>query len=79
MLALLLGRLGSRSAPRLSDLRDSGAVEQDADVVMLLHKQAEDDDKVLVGVGKNRQGPKTGLALTFDGPRMTFLEPTRPY
>lgn len=67
---------GQESAPRLSDLRDSGAVEQDADVVMLLHKQREDDDRVLVGVGKNRQGPKSGLSLTFDGPRMTFLEPT---
>lgn len=66
---------GQESAPRLSDLRDSGAVEQDADVVMLLHKQRDEDDRVLVGVGKNRQGPKSGLSLTFDGPRMTFLEP----
>jgi replicative DNA helicase len=51
--------------PALSDLRESGSIEQDADVVILLHRdmEAKDDasDVMLMFIGKNRQGP-TGLA-----------------
>lgn len=51
-------------APRLSDLRDSGAVEQDADGVLLIHKPIEPEDEYApvpmeVTVAKNRHG-KTG-------------------
>ena len=57
--------------PRLADLRESGAVEQDADMVLLLHRpsyyaqDSEEPDEILVA--KNRRGP-TGTALCrFDG------------
>lgn len=58
----LEGRQGQ--APRLSDLRDSGAVEQDADGVLLIHKPIEPEDEYApvpmeVTVAKNRHG-KTG-------------------
>lgn len=51
-------------APRLSDLRDSGAVEQDADGVLLIHKPMDTEDDyspipMEVTVAKNRHG-KTG-------------------
>ena len=55
--------------PMLSDLRESGAVEQDADVVILLHREIMGDEKNQLGmlVAKNRHGA-TGLAeLSFWG------------
>jgi len=54
--------------PRLSDLRDSGAIEQDADTVILLWQARElSADKGLIGceLAKNRQGATTALALDF--------------
>jgi replicative DNA helicase len=48
--------------PLLSDLRESGSLEQDADVVMLLHRpeehETEDSALVEVIVAKSRAGPK---------------------
>lgn len=65
--------------PRLSDLRDSGSIEQDADVVMFLHKERNED-----GVGrsqitdvlieKHRNGATGHCQLFFDADRTTFLE-----
>jgi len=55
--------------PMLSDLRESGAVEQDADVVILLHREIMGDkrDEMSMLVAKNRHGA-TGLAeLSFWG------------
>ncbi len=68
---------GVDSPPRLSDLRDSGAVEQDADVVFLLHRSDPQSEDVKVLVGKNRQGPMDAFPLTFDGARMRMTEPSR--
>jgi replicative DNA helicase len=62
------GPEGEKRAPRPSDLRESGAVEQDADVVILLHRDEEDDAGTLhVGVGKNRHGPKGAFTLQWQG------------
>ncbi len=65
--------------PRLSDLRDSGSIEQDADVVMFLHKERNED-----GVGrsqvtdvlieKHRNGAVGFCQLFFDDARTTFLD-----
>jgi replicative DNA helicase len=60
--------------PRLSDLRESGSIEQDADVVLLLAKDKESDDKSSVPSGtrkveliiaKQRNGPVGSVNLTF--------------
>ena len=62
--------------PKLSDLRDSGAIEQDADVVMLLRRphmiQAQKDDEELkniayVDVAKHRNGETGEVKMRFDG------------
>lgn len=65
--------------PRLSDLRDSGSIEQDADVVMFIHREdrykdhAERDNIAEILIEKHRNGP-TGVAqLKFDGAHTTFL------
>ena len=42
--------------PMLSDLRDSGSIEQDADSVMFLHRNPEETQKVQVVIAKNRHG-----------------------
>jgi replicative DNA helicase len=60
-----------RRAPSLGDLRESGSIEQDADVVILLQRALEEDDKpgdrLNVYVAKNRHG-KTGMrTLLFEG------------
>lgn len=55
--------------PRISDLRESGAVEQDADVVILLHRelQGPTSGEMLMGVAKNRQGRTGKVELDFYG------------
>lgn len=51
--------------PRLSDLRESGAIEQDADVVILLHHPAEGDVDLVVA--KNRTGPQAVVSQRWAG------------
>jgi len=70
--------------PRLSDLRESGAIEQDADVVGLLYKPnaGEDDDNVTAEepeglpvnllIAKQRNGPTGDVNLTFLKPYTRF-------
>jgi len=65
--------------PRLSDLRDSGSIEQDADVVMFIHrddKRNPDSDKPNIAeilVEKHRNGPTGKAELYFDEKRTSFL------
>jgi replicative DNA helicase len=62
------GPEGETRAPRPSDLRESGAIEQDADVIMLMHRDAEKDPGTLaIGLGKNRNGPISGFQLDWQG------------
>ena len=68
-----------RGKPRLSDLRDSGSIEQDADVVMFIHrddKYNEDSSKPNIAeilVEKHRNGPIGKVELYFDEKRTTFV------
>ncbi len=54
--------------PQLSDLRESGAIEQDADVVMFIHRDDTDPNKKGLAeliVAKHRNGPTDSVPLTF--------------
>jgi len=67
--------------PRLSDLRDSGSIEQDADVVMFIHredkmnkdKEAERPNIAEIMVEKHRNGAVGHAELYFDGQHVRFL------
>ncbi len=71
--------------PRLSDLRDSGSIEQDADVVMFLHRedrfkeQSEKTNIVEVLIEKHRNGPTGVVELYFDGGKTTYLSIEKHY
>ena len=63
----------------LSDLRDSGEIEQDADIVMLVHppEMYEPENHELKGfaevlVRKHRSGTLRDIPLNFDGPTCRF-------
>ncbi|MEK7579061.1 MAG: replicative DNA helicase [Patescibacteria group bacterium] len=67
-----------RGRPQLSDLRDSGSIEQDADVVMFIHsddryKEASEKSNIVeIIIAKHRNGPTGTLELFFDNKRATF-------
>lgn len=66
--------------PRLSDLRDSGSIEQDADVVIFIHredKNNENTEKTGIAeilVEKHRNGPTGMVKLFFDDKHTTFRD-----
>ena len=76
-----LSRAGAQRSdkrPILSDLRDSGAIEQDADVIMFLHREeyydpnTEDKNIAEVIVAKQRNGPLGTVKLAWLGQYTRF-------
>ncbi|HEU0205995.1 MAG TPA: replicative DNA helicase [Pseudolysinimonas sp.] len=69
--------------PALSDLRESGSLEQDADIVILLHREdAYEKDSSRVGeadliVAKHRNGQQDTIAVTFSGMYSRFSDMPR--
>lgn len=71
--------------PVLSDLRESGAIEQDADTVMFIHRdeqvgiEVDEQGNSTKGtaeliIAKNRNGSKMSIPMKFDGERMKFYD-----
>jgi len=79
--------------PRLSDLRESGAIEQDADIVMFLYRDSyykrrgEDDQKLVLNevheseliIGKQRNGPVGTVKFMFNPKLASFFEIDRKH
>lgn len=68
-----------KDEPMLSDLRESGAIEQDADVVAFLHNPSKynpalPEDEIKLFIKKNRNGPLADITLNWDGATTTFKE-----
>jgi len=78
--------VAGKGRPQLSDLRDSGSIEQDADMVWFIHQQKEknnkddgfqstEDDKLrTLIVAKNRNGPTADIGLEFHKEITTFKD-----
>ncbi len=77
---------GGNKKPMLSDLRESGAIEQDADMVVFIHRpekmgllQFEDGQSTKgladIILAKNRNGPTDEILLYFKEDRASFVEP----
>jgi replicative DNA helicase len=59
--------------PQLADLRESGSIEQDSDVVMFLWREDEENNEnIILDVAKHRNGPLKSLKLFFRGDRIKF-------
>lgn len=69
-----LKRKGEASSPSMSDLRESGQIEQDADIVMILQLENENDPAGPRGlyIAKNKEGTCFKIRLDFDGSHQTF-------
>lgn len=70
--------LRAEKRPQLSDLRESGSLEQDADIVMFLYREeyynreSENNESAELIIAKNRNGPTTNIQLNFKKEYMKF-------
>ena len=75
-------RQGSGGKPILSDLRESGSIEQDADMVIFIHRpdflglseNAQDKEKTQIIIAKHRNGETKDIDMLYKGERLKFVE-----
>ena len=63
---------GPTPPPTLSSLRESGQIEQDADIVFMLYRPSFQDQRRELMILKNKEGRLGRLTLDFDGQHQTF-------
>lgn len=77
------GDKGGSREPKLSDLRESGAIEQDADTVILIHRDKVQDghesNKAKLIVAKNRAGRTGMVEVDWDGSTTSFGMPSSDF
>lgn len=64
----------TQRAPRMSDLRESGQLEQDADAIMMIYREQADvaASRRVLSIEKNKEGEVGMVYLNFDGATQTF-------
>ena len=75
-------RQGGNGKPVLSDLRESGSIEQDADMVIFIHRPdfiglsdgPQDKEKTQIIIAKHRNGETTDIDMLFKSERVQFVE-----
>ena len=67
-----------KGKPTLADLRESGSIEQDADIVLLL-SASDDGPETLLQVAKQRGGRTGEITLKLDGPKFRFEQEQTSY
>ena len=75
-------RQGGSGKPVLSDLRESGSIEQDADMVVFIHRPdfvglsegPQDKEKTYIIIAKHRNGETTELEMSFKAEKVRFVE-----
>jgi replicative DNA helicase len=75
-------RAGATGKPQLSDLRESGSIEQDADMVLFIHRpdyvglseNLEDREKTQIIIAKHRNGETKEIDMRFRGDQIRFIE-----
>lgn len=83
-LSQLSRNAANKSRPQLSDLRDSGAIEQDADIVAFVHREEVDNPTsgargfADIFIAKNRQGRIDDVLMEYEGMYTQFCTTRRP-
>ena len=76
-------RTGGTGKPQLSDLRESGSIEQDADMVIFIHRpdfvgmseNPEDREKAYIVIAKHRNGEVCDIEMKYKANQVKFIEP----
>lgn len=72
------GQSSGKFRPILSDLRDSGSIEQDADIVAFVHREyrytGQNPDKAEIIIAKNRNGPIADIEMKFIATQTKFVD-----
>ncbi len=76
-------RTGGTGKPQLSDLRESGSIEQDADMVIFIHRpdfvgmseNPEDREKAILVIAKHRNGEVCDIEMKYKAGQVKFVEP----
>ena len=71
--AAQINRQGQQNA-NMSHLKGSGDIEQEADQILILERDADEETKAELSLEKNRHGPTGSIPLYFDAPHLTFAE-----
>ena len=66
-----------KTQPTLSDLRESGSIEQDADLVILLSNDADKPSETIVHLAKHRSGQCGQTTMRLEGARFRFVDDSR--